>query len=156
MNIQGPSGNSLFCVAAGIKNAGILRALLEVILDKWLAAEANYRGDPALHVATRVGRIRSAELLLGCGGIVHMANDAGNTTLHEAVKNGYSKLTRLLQSRGSRAVYPENKESKCPPYLAMEIGNLEILKLLKEAIDENEVPWSKMQGMSPVRGAMGY
>ncbi|KAL3748912.1 hypothetical protein ACJRO7_010059 [Eucalyptus globulus] len=102
-------------------------------------------GNAALRVATRVGRIRSAELLLGCGSIVHMANDAGNTTLHEAVKNGYSKLTRLLQSRGSRAVYPENKESKSPPYLAMEIGNLEILKLLKEAIDENEIPWSKMQ-----------
>ncbi|KAI6693227.1 hypothetical protein NL676_020937 [Syzygium grande] len=129
-------------------------ALLEVIPDKQLAAEANCRGDTALHVAARAGRIRSAELLLGCGKIVDMANDAGNTALHEAVKKGHSELTRLLLSRGSRAVYPKNKQSKCPLYLAVETGNLEILKLLMEAMDENEVPWSRMQGMSPVHGAV--
>ncbi|KAI6693230.1 hypothetical protein NL676_020940 [Syzygium grande] len=139
---------------AGIENADILQALLEVILDKQLAAEANCRGDTALHVAARAGRIRSAELLLGCGRIVDMANDAGNTALHEAVKKDDSELTRLFLSRGSRAVYPKNKESKCPLYLAVETGNSEILKLLMEAMDENEVPWSRMQGMSPVHGAV--
>ncbi|KAL3726228.1 hypothetical protein ACJRO7_031161 [Eucalyptus globulus] len=154
INGRGPSGNSLFHIAAGIENADILRALLEVIPDKRLAAEANHRGDTALHVAARAGRTHSAELLLGCGSIVPMANDGGNTALHEAVKNGYSRLTSLLLSRGSRAVYPENKEGKCPLYLAVETGNLEILKLLMEAMDENEVPWSRMQGMSPVHGAV--
>ncbi|KAK3440794.1 hypothetical protein EUGRSUZ_B01059, partial [Eucalyptus grandis] len=154
INIHGPSGNSLFHIAAGIENADILEALLEVIPDKRLATEANYRGDTALHIAARAGGFHSAELLLGCGSIVHMANDAGNTALHEAVKNGYSRLTSLLLSRGSRAVYQENKESKCPLYLAVETGNLEILKLLMEAMDKNQVPWSRMQGMSPVHGAV--
>lgn len=154
INIQGPFGNSLFHIAAGIKNVDILRALLEVIPDKLLSVEANYRGDTALHVAARAGRIPSAELLLDCGSSVHMANDAGNTALHEAVKNSDGDLTRLLLSRGSRAVYPENKESKCPLYLAVETGDLDIFMLLMEAMDDNEVPWSRMQGMSPVHGAV--
>ncbi|XP_056173323.1 protein ACCELERATED CELL DEATH 6-like isoform X2 [Syzygium oleosum] len=154
IHIQGPSGNSFLHIAAGIKNPDILRALLEVIHDKQLVAKANYRGDTALHVAARAGSIHAAELLLSCGSIADIANDMGNTALHEAVKNSRYELTRLLLSRGSRAVYPKNKESKCPLYLAVETGNLEILKLLMEAMDENEVPWSRMQGMSPVHGAV--
>ncbi|KAF8010563.1 hypothetical protein BT93_J1258 [Corymbia citriodora subsp. variegata] len=153
-DIRGPSGNSFLHVAAGIDNADILRALLEVIPDKRLAAEKNYRGDTALHVAARAGTIRSAELLLSCGRIVDVANDTGNTALHEAVKKGDAKLTRLLLSRASSSVFQANKESKCPLYLAVETGDSEILELLMEAMDENEVPWFRMQGMSPVHGAV--
>ncbi|KAL3727259.1 hypothetical protein ACJRO7_032057 [Eucalyptus globulus] len=154
LNMRGPSGNSFLHVVAGIKNVDILQALLEVIPDKQLAADANYRGDTALHVAARAGRIRSAELLLGCGRTVDMANDAGNTALHEAVKNGDAELTRLLLSRASTSVYQANKEGKCPLYLAVEIGDSKILELLMEAMEENEVPWFRMQGMSPVHGAV--
>ncbi|KAK3417537.1 hypothetical protein EUGRSUZ_H03472 [Eucalyptus grandis] len=154
LNMRGPSGNSFLHVVAGIKNVDILQALLEVVPDKRLAADANYRGDTALHVAARAGRIRSAELLLGCGRTVDMANDAGNTALHEAVKNGDAELTRLLLSRASTSVYQANKEGKCPLYLAVEIGDSKILELLMEAMEENEVPWFRMQGMSPVHGAV--
>ncbi|KAK3417542.1 hypothetical protein EUGRSUZ_H03478 [Eucalyptus grandis] len=74
----------------------------------------NYRGDTVLHIAARAGRICTAELLLGCGGVVDKANDMGNTMFHEAVKSRHYELTHLLLSRGSRSVYQENKEGNCP------------------------------------------
>ncbi|XP_010024297.2 protein ACCELERATED CELL DEATH 6 isoform X3 [Eucalyptus grandis] len=152
IDIQGPSGNSLLHVAAGIENCDILRALLEVIRDKGRATEANFRGDTALHVAARAGRIHTARLLLDCDGIVDMANDAGNTALHEAVRNGHYELTRMLLNRGSNLVYKENRERKCPLYLAVETGDLRSLVLLMEAVDGEKV--SSLEGMSPVHGAV--
>ncbi|XP_030456648.1 protein ACCELERATED CELL DEATH 6-like isoform X1 [Syzygium oleosum] len=154
IDIQGPSGNSLLHLAAGIENADILRALLEVIRDERRTTKANFRGDTALHVAARAGRIHTAKLLLDCDGIADMANDAGNTALHEAVKNSHCELTRLLLHRGSNLVYQENREGKCPLYLAVEMGDLRSLVLLMEAVDGEKV--SLLEGMSPVHGAVIY
>ncbi|XP_048138157.1 protein ACCELERATED CELL DEATH 6-like [Rhodamnia argentea] len=155
IDMQGPSGNSLLHVAAGIENSDILRALLEVVPDKQSTTQANFRGDTALHVAARAGRIHAAKLLLDCDGIGGMANDAGNTALHEAVKNSHHGLTRLLLNGGSHLVYEENRERKCPLYLAVETGDLGILVLLMEAVDrDDKFLWSRVEGMSPVHGAV--
>ncbi|XP_048133699.1 protein ACCELERATED CELL DEATH 6-like [Rhodamnia argentea] len=155
IDVHGPSGNSWLHVAAGTEKADILRVLLEVFPKKRLAsAKVNYRGDTALHVAARAGRIHTAELLLGCGSIVDMANDTGNTALHEAVKNRHYDLTCLLLHGGSSLVYKKNKESKCPLYLAVETGELKILRRLMMAAKEYELPPSQMEGMSPVHGAV--
>ncbi|KAF8010566.1 hypothetical protein BT93_J1261 [Corymbia citriodora subsp. variegata] len=152
IDIQGPSGNSLLHVAAGIENADILQALLEVIPDKRRTTEANFRGDTALHVAARAGRIHAIKLLLDCHGIVDMANDQGNTALHEAVKISHYEMIRLLLNRGSKLVYEENRERKCPLYLAVEMGDWRSLVLLMEAVDGEKV--SLLEGMSPVHGAV--
>ncbi|XP_048128106.1 protein ACCELERATED CELL DEATH 6-like [Rhodamnia argentea] len=155
IDMQGPSGNSLLHVAAGIENSDILRALLEVIPDKQSTTKANFRGDTALHVAARAGRIHVAKLLLDCDGIAGMANDVGNTALHEAVKNSHYGLTRLLLNGGSHLVYEENRERKCPLYLAVETGDSGILVLLMEAVDrDDKFRWSRVEGMSPVHGAV--
>ncbi|XP_030456689.2 protein ACCELERATED CELL DEATH 6-like [Syzygium oleosum] len=156
IGIQGPSGNSLLHVAAGIENTDILRALLEVIHDKQLATVCNYQKDTPLHVAARAGRIHTAKLLHGCGMIVAMVNDAGNTALHEAVKNGHYDLTSMLLSERPSLVYKKNKESKSPLYLAVEMGDLMILRLLMAAMQEHELLPSLMEGMSPVHGAVIY
>ncbi|XP_048133983.1 protein ACCELERATED CELL DEATH 6-like [Rhodamnia argentea] len=156
IKIEGPSGNSLLHAAAGIEEGDILQALLEVIRDKSLTAKVNCRGDTALHIAARAGRIRAAELLLSCRGIVDTANDIGNTALHEAVKNSNRELTRLLLSQGSNLVYKENKEGKCPLYLAVEMEDSTNLKLLMEAVDGHEILPSQIEGMSPVHGAVLY
>lgn len=154
INMQGPSGNSLLHIVAGIEKADILRVLLEVIWDKRLITKVNNQGDTALHIAARAGRMWTAELLLSCGSILDMANDAGNTALHEAVKNRHYELTNLLLSRGSRSVNKKNKESKCPLYLAVEMGDLKLLVRLVEAMDVKKVPRPMIQGMSPVHGAV--
>ncbi|XP_039156032.1 ankyrin repeat domain-containing protein 6-like [Eucalyptus grandis] len=154
IHIRGPSGNSLLHVAAGIKNSDILRALLEVNHDKQLVGQVNGRGDTPLHIAARVGTICMAELLLDCGCIADKVNEAGNTALHEAVKNGDYKLTDLLLRRGSKSVNKKNKERKCPLYLAVEMGDLKILLRLLQEVDENEVLRPRIQGMSPVHGAV--
>ncbi|KAF8016808.1 hypothetical protein BT93_H2119 [Corymbia citriodora subsp. variegata] len=114
--------------------------------------ETNFRGDTALHVAARAGKIHTAKLLLDYDGIVDVANDAGNTALHEAVRNSHYELTRLLLNRGSNLVYEENREHKCPLYLAVEMGDLRSVVLLMEAVDGEKV--SLLEGMSPVHGAV--
>ena len=116
---------------------------------------ANFLGDTALHIAARAGRIRTAELLLDCGSIVDMANDMGNTALHEAVKNRQSELTSLLLSKNPTLACKKNKESKCSLCLAVETGDLEILRLLMAAMEEHNLCPSLMEeGMSPVHGAV--
>ncbi|KAI6693231.1 hypothetical protein NL676_020941 [Syzygium grande] len=154
ISTEGPSRNSLLHIAAGIENADILQILLEVIDDKQLAAQTNDRWDTPLHVAARAGRFRMVKLLLDFGSDVDEANKARNTALHEAVKNGDLELTDLLLSRGSKSVNKKNWERKCPLYLAVETGNLEILLRLLQEVDENEVLSSEIEGMSPVHGAV--
>ncbi|KAF8010562.1 hypothetical protein BT93_J1257 [Corymbia citriodora subsp. variegata] len=133
INIQGPSGNSLLHVAAGIQKPDILQALLEFKHNNGLAGKVNYQGDTALHIAARAGRICTAEFLLGCTSVVDKPNDMGNTALHEAVKNRHYELTRLLLSRGS---------------ISVEMGDTKNLMLLMEAKD------GRAEGMSPVHGAV--
>ncbi|XP_039155979.1 protein ACCELERATED CELL DEATH 6-like [Eucalyptus grandis] len=86
--------------------------------------------------------------------IVDQSNWEGNTALHEAVKNGDYELTDLLLRQGSLSVNKMNKEEKCPLYLAVETGNLEILSRLLEAVDENEDLSSQIEGISPAHGAV--
>lgn len=154
ISTKGPCGSSLLHVAAGIENADILRALLEVIRDPQLAAQKNYRGDTVLHFAARARRIGTAELLLNFCSDVDEPNKARDRPLHEAVKNGDYEFTELLLIRGSKSVNKENEEQKCPLYLAVETGNLKILSLLLQAVDENEDLSSWIEGMSPVHGAV--
>ncbi|XP_010024291.2 protein ACCELERATED CELL DEATH 6 isoform X1 [Eucalyptus grandis] len=123
-----------------------------LIRDMRRTTKANFQGDTALHVAARAGKIHTAKLLLDSDGIVGMANNAGNTALHEAVKNSHYELTRMLLNRGSNLVYEENRERKCPLYLAVEMGDLRSLVLLMEAVDGEKV--SLLEGMSPVHGAV--
>lgn len=143
--------NSLLHHAVRTGKCDILQALLEVIHDRHFAGMANYRGDTPLHVAARAGRYCMADLLLDCGNIVDKPNEAGNTALHEAVKNGDDKLTNLLLRKGSKSVCQKNKERKCPLlYLAVELKDSTILSRLLHEVGANEVP----QGMSPVHGAL--
>ncbi|KAF7849996.1 hypothetical protein BT93_L0047 [Corymbia citriodora subsp. variegata] len=94
-----------------------------------------------------------AELLLNLGCTGDEPNDAGNTALHLAVKEGNRDLTNLLLDRGSKSVNKMNEEEKCPLYLAVEKGYSEILSRLLQALDGNEVLPS---GLSPVHGAVMY
>ncbi|XP_048133697.1 protein ACCELERATED CELL DEATH 6-like [Rhodamnia argentea] len=156
VRMVGPSGNSLFHVTAGVENADILRLLLEFFGRAYFVFLKNYQGENLLHVAARAGRIRTVELLLNHGMPESYFNNLGNTALHEAVKNGNFDLTNLLLSRCSGLLYEKNKEGKCPLYLAVETGDLEIFKLLLGAVDRNEDLSSRIKGMSPVHGAVSH
>ncbi|XP_039156023.1 protein ACCELERATED CELL DEATH 6-like [Eucalyptus grandis] len=154
ISTKSPCGNSLFHVTANIENADVFQALLEVVDDEQLVAQANNRGDTALHVAARARRNHMAKRLLKFDRIVDQWNNAGNRPLHEAVKNGDWELTNRLLHQGSESVNKKNNEGKCPLYLAIETHNLEILSLLLQAVDGNEVLSSWIEGMSPVHGAV--
>ncbi|KAK3417527.1 hypothetical protein EUGRSUZ_H03467 [Eucalyptus grandis] len=121
-----------------------------------LVAQANNRGDTALHVAARARRNHMAKRLLMFDRVVDQWNNAGNRPLHEGVKNGDYELTNRLLHQGSESVNKKNNEGKYPLYLAIETHNLEILSLLLQAVDGNEVLSSWIEGMSPVHGAVAH
>ncbi|KAI6693236.1 hypothetical protein NL676_020946 [Syzygium grande] len=142
--------NCMSCeIPAGIENADILQALLEVIPDTLLAARANDRGDTALHVAARARRFHMAELLLDFGSIVDEANEAGNTALHEALKNGDLEPDPLLDfgsivdEEASSFVDKANEAGNRALHEAVKNGDLELTDLLlrrgsKSVNKENE------------------
>lgn len=154
ISTKGLCGNSLFHLTAGIENHRILQALLLSIENKKLAAQPNDRGDTALHFAARASRISTAELLFDSGSDVDKPNNAGDWPLHEAVKNGDLRFTELLLIRGSKPVNKMNREEKCPLYLAVETGNLDIYSLLLQVVDDDIALSSWIEGMSPVHGAV--
>jgi ankyrin repeat protein len=63
----------------------------------------NVRGDAALHIACRLGRLKTVERLLERGADVDAPNEAGDTPLHCACDAGQSDVACLLMEWGCDA-----------------------------------------------------
>lgn len=63
---------------------------------------------------------------------------SGNSALHEAVRNRRYQVICRLASKDPNPLYRQNKESKSPWCIAVETGDLEVLKLLLEAPNPDE------------------
>lgn len=124
-----PSKNTLLHAAA--ESDDIVRAIIEFVPEH-LISLANSSGETPLHIAARAGKTCAVELLLPQAR-PRATNRSGNSALHEAVRNRCHKVILLLVSKDPNPLYRKNKESKSPWCIAVETGDLEVLKLLLEA-----------------------
>lgn len=58
-------------------------------------------GDYLLHIAARLGDLRTVELLLNAGVHVNQLGDMGNTALHYAKKKNKEDVYKLLLAHGA-------------------------------------------------------
>ncbi|KAF8039211.1 hypothetical protein BT93_B1690 [Corymbia citriodora subsp. variegata] len=124
-----PSKNTLLHAAA--ESDDIVRAVINFAPDH-LFSQANSSGETPLHIAARAGKTSVVELLLPRA--KPRDNDhSGNSALHEAVRNCRHEVISQLASKDPYPLYHKNRESKSPWCIAVETGDLEVLKLLLEA-----------------------
>ena len=62
-----------------------------------------------------------------------MASKAGNTALHEAVRNNFYDIAKLLVQEDPEFRYPHNYAVETPLYLAVEKGRHNIMVLILES-----------------------
>ncbi|KAK3431235.1 hypothetical protein EUGRSUZ_E02709 [Eucalyptus grandis] len=173
LDLRSPSESTLLHAAAGIfkrvifmlkftrhqwktENDDIIRAIIDFFPEDQISG-ANSRGETPLLLAARAGKTSAVELLLPQGN-PRITDCTGNSALHEAVKNRHYEVIRRLVNADPHPLYHQNGESKSPWYLAVETGDLEVLKCLLEVPNEGEderrsqTPWDF--GMPPAHVAV--
>lgn len=124
-----PSKNTLLHAAA--ESDDIIRAVIEFAPDH-LISQANSGGETPLHIAARAGKTSVVELLLPRAK-PRDTDHSGNSALHEAVRNRRHEVISQLASKDPYLLYVKNRESKSAWCIAVETGDLEVLKRLLEA-----------------------
>ncbi|XP_039160996.1 protein ACCELERATED CELL DEATH 6 [Eucalyptus grandis] len=125
-----PSGNTLLHAVAGSDD--ILRALIDFVPGH-LISRGNSRRERPLHIAARAGKTGAVELLLSRAN-PRVPDISGNSPLHEAVRNRHYEVIRQLTSKDPYLLFLVNRERKTPGSVAVETGDLNVLKLLLEAM----------------------
>ncbi|KAL5864900.1 hypothetical protein ACOSQ3_002414 [Xanthoceras sorbifolium] len=164
-----PSGNSLLHVAASRGHVEIVELMARSFPH--LIFKKNYKGDTALHVAVKAGKLYTVKVLVECAkkpsipstddeSLLKMKNNEGNTALHEALlvlaeSNKKSVDTLVAVARYLVTEYPEvsyhqNNASKSPLCLAVESENNDILEYLLKALPHGGGSVECVEGKSPV------
>ncbi|XP_030520123.2 protein ACCELERATED CELL DEATH 6-like [Rhodamnia argentea] len=160
LGLTSPSSKNTLLHAAA-ESDDIVRAIIDFV-PEYLISAKNSRSETPLIIAARAGKTNAVELLLPQGNPDHDWNC--DSALHEAVRNRRYEVIRLLVSEKPEMLCRRNGESKSPWCLAVETGDVEVLKCLLEAPDEGEDErrLEKAQGidtafgMSPVHLAIMY
>ncbi|XP_056171588.1 protein ACCELERATED CELL DEATH 6-like [Syzygium oleosum] len=155
-----PSWNTFLHAAA--ESDDILRVVIDFVPDH-LISWANSSGETPLHIAARAGKTGVVELLLTRAN-PRVLSSSGNSPLHEAVRNRHYEVIHRLVSQDPNPLFHQNKESKSPWCVAVETGDLEVLKLLLEVfleiLPDPPVPFETVTlsafGMSPAHVAVMY
>ncbi|XP_057461762.1 protein ACCELERATED CELL DEATH 6-like [Actinidia eriantha] len=94
--------------------------------------------------------------------LLSSSNNGGNTPLHEAMLNSHRDLIYYLVRMdekvsffGNNVVsFCENKEGKSPFYLAVELGEKEIVERILQLFIQKGYSYEDMKGKSPVHAAI--
>ncbi|XP_030520010.2 protein ACCELERATED CELL DEATH 6-like [Rhodamnia argentea] len=155
LGLTSPSGNTLLHAAA--ESDDIVRAIIDFVPEHLISA-ANFRDETPVIIAARAGKTNAVELLLPQGNPTY-GDQNRNTALGEAVRNRHYEVIRLLVREKPSLLYWGNQESKSPWCLAVETGDVEVLKCLLDAPNggEDEAQMDVHAfGMSPVHLAIMY
>lgn len=91
----------------------------------------NENGGSPIYVAAQNGHVKVVELLLNNGVNVNWAlKNAGATSLFIAAQNGHAEVVRLLLAKGANN--QRRLEGDTPFHIALQIGQLEVLKVFIE------------------------
>ncbi|KAL3714430.1 hypothetical protein ACJRO7_006369 [Eucalyptus globulus] len=153
---RSPLGNTLLHAAA--ENSDNVRAIIDFVPEHLISCK-NSKGETPLHIAARAGIVGAVELLLHRGGLT-CTDHNGNSALHEAVRHRRYEVIRKLVNEDPNPLYRQNKESKSPWCVAIETGDIEVLKVLlaepNDGEDERRLETKDVFGMSPVHVAIMY
>ncbi|KAK2631730.1 hypothetical protein EUGRSUZ_L02507 [Eucalyptus grandis] len=149
---RSPLGNALLHAAA--ENSDNVRAIIDFVPEHLISCK-NSKGETPLHIAARAGIVGAVELLLHRGGLT-CTDHNGNS----AVRHRRYEVIRKLVNEDPNPLYRQSKESKSPWCVAIETGDIEVLKVLlavpNDGEDERRLETKDVFGMSPVHVAIMY
>ncbi|XP_027099210.2 protein ACCELERATED CELL DEATH 6-like [Coffea arabica] len=141
-----PIGNTvLHVLAQSCDSADVVQSILA--RNCCLLTAKNARGETALHLAARKGHSGIVRALIDyskqnkgcwfcacfvdrCKRMLRLTNVDGNTVLHEAVKNNFYEVAKLLVQEDPEFRYRPNHAMETPLYLAVEKGYRDIADLI--------------------------
>lgn len=113
-------GNSPLTIALERMNDGSNKALLEMLVTSKNINTRDSNGNTPLHIATtRKASMECLEYLMNCGADLDTRNSAGDTILHEVVRQDNRPAGEILIARGSN-IYATNAEGYSPLRIALE------------------------------------
>jgi Protein kinase domain/Ankyrin repeats (many copies) len=122
-NFKDDQGNSFLHIAVYKGYLGVCKVLLDY-LDHSDINTPNFKLYQPLHVASELGFIEIAQLLVRSGANINSINLNGDTPLHLACKNKHAQLVSWLLSRNPNVLLV-NSQGKTPENLgSQEISNL--------------------------------
>ncbi|XP_054781847.1 uncharacterized protein LOC129289047 [Prosopis cineraria] len=156
-----PTGNSLLHVAAEHGRARIAELLVD---NNFLLIATNIRKDTALHVATRAKNIGVMRVILSKfddasskDNFMMLPNKSGNRALHEAILSRHHEGFDFLLSEQSESTWPsywDTHPADSPIYVAVQTGDVEILRRLLQIPFPKDRVIYKSQGNSPLFAAI--
>ncbi|XWS42534.1 hypothetical protein CRYUN_Cryun16bG0022600 [Craigia yunnanensis] len=108
-----------------------------------LVNQKNSKGDTPLHIAARLGSLRTAKILINCANsmsreieagerLIRMVNMEKDTALHEAARNGHFPIAELLIKEDPELTLFTNDVGESPLFIAVDKKHIDIAKLILE------------------------
>ncbi|XP_011567539.3 BRCA1-associated RING domain protein 1 [Plutella xylostella] len=132
-------------------NASVLSNISSSKLNKTVE-KRNLKGETALHVACRLGKIDKVTELLNLAANPNTKDNAGWTPLHEVVQNGRLDLVKLLLQHNALLNVP-GQGNETPLHEAIRYGHKDIVKEL--VINGADVNARNIKGECPKDLATG-
>ncbi|GBP36279.1 BRCA1-associated RING domain protein 1 [Eumeta japonica] len=147
-----PRNLSLKKKKADVETVATVQSVVTVKVNKNLEKK-NLKGETALHVACRLGKIEKVKELLNQGANVNTKDNAGWTPLHEVVQNGKLELLRLLLEHKALINVP-GQSNETPLHEAIRYSHEDIVEeLIKHGADINS---RNSKGETPLDLAKGH
>lgn len=112
------------------------------------------RGDNAVHLAARRGKVDIIKQMKAVGGDLQQKNMHGNVAAHYAAKVGYLDLVKYLKANGAN-LNIENQEGETPLHEAVKTQTMDIVEALVDlGMDPNHK--NSKTGDTPLHTAMKF
>ncbi|KAK6243314.1 hypothetical protein QUC31_009723 [Theobroma cacao] len=108
-----------------------------------LVCQKNSKGDTALHIAARLGSLRTAKVLINCANnmsreieadvsLIRMVNMEQDTALHDAARNGHYQIMELLIKEAPDLALLTNNVGESPLFIVVDKKHVDVAKLILE------------------------
>lgn len=112
------------------------------------------RGDNAIHLAARRGKLEIIQLMKSLGADLEQKNLHGNVPMHYAAKGGFLDLVRYLQDNGAKRNI-RNNDGDTPLHEAVKTQTMDVIETLVDIGMKPNVK-NKKNGDTPLHTALRF